>query len=802
MANYTVQELLAWMDGKSKTYGWDAIVAYDRRKTNTLLHQQYVERFNSESYIPSITIGLSSSVYTTEYLYGLKLSVPKLSFANANLSSSRADLTMDMVGGLIVTKLAAAGLPPRVDSIKQVLPLGGPQLTMTLPLENTQGTVNERQVTLNIAAGEDFRANFVIGDLAQETVGLMFKTLFQSLTPKQKIFSLGGLSGELNDVLTPESFQIRTMASPSGDRKADVDYGNGGVLMFIQFKGGSVGDIPPMPQPGNPDGFRYPIPRADGLNNYSGTMLLSSQVLFKKILSPYLTKTIGKGLAYKVDPSTSDRASTLEAISGTTDDTWSFYFKCLTTPGGQPSNLRCSVTNFRIPLSYQASNDVGHRVYAQNSWLTISWNGSLVSTFRPFPENQYWTDVYFDLNFTGTLQLQAKIEGERGIVKLTPNSFPTFPVHVNPHDANDMPWNRDLKEVSQSQISAKTIANVWGTLNSIDIPGIDTFLARNLLFNGHDALQLLNAHVPGDLAMFGHIDPVRTSMTLTPSQSLIEAGKEQQFDVYGDGISNILWSVQDTDGDIVDVGTISASGLYRAPALSALGKGYVTVLITAEGSQNNQPVKASALVSIIDGTIAVNPIFQVLAPGHETSFSASTIDGSAPEWTLLKPELGATLTPDPVNPHHRTFKAGPKGSDAFTLDMIQVQATNGSPKVLKILVPNFSTALMLKVADSSNPASGEVKLQVLINDEVLDPEEYTLTLLDGGGELDVRTGIYKEPASDKTSFAIITARIGRGSLGHYGFLALLLPLSRYSNTPRMFDEHNPSAAWGDAGESN
>lgn len=228
MANYTVQELLAWMEGKSKTYGWDAIVAYDRRKTNMLLHQQYVERFNSESYIPSITVGLSSSVYTTEYLYGLKLSVPKLSFASANLSSSRADLTMDMVGGLIVSKLVAPGIPERVDSIKQVLPLGGPQLTMTLPLENTPGTVNERQVTLDISKGENFRANFVIGDLAQETLGLMFKTLFQSLTPQQKTFSLGSLSGELNDVLTPESFQIRTMVSPSGIVK----------LMWIMATGG------------------------------------------------------------------------------------------------------------------------------------------------------------------------------------------------------------------------------------------------------------------------------------------------------------------------------------------------------------------------------------------------------------------------------------------------------------------------------------------------------------------------------------------------------------------------------------
>ncbi|MNR05072.1 hypothetical protein D3C85_1210800 [compost metagenome] len=92
---------------------------------------------------------------------------------------------------------------------------------------------------------------------------------------------------------------------------------------------------------------------------------------------------------------------------------------------------------------------------------------------------------------------------------------------------------------------------------------------------------------------------------------------------------------------------------------------------------------------------------------------------------------------------------------------------------------------------------------MLVDDEVIDPEvdPYTLTLLDGGGELDVRTGIYKEPNSKQTSFAIITVNIGSGSFGHYGFLVLPLPLGTYSAIPEMFNEDNPSAVWCDAGVS-
>ena len=39
MSNPSIDELLAWMQGKSQTYGWGALIAYDRRKTNELLQE-------------------------------------------------------------------------------------------------------------------------------------------------------------------------------------------------------------------------------------------------------------------------------------------------------------------------------------------------------------------------------------------------------------------------------------------------------------------------------------------------------------------------------------------------------------------------------------------------------------------------------------------------------------------------------------------------------------------------------------------------------------------------------------------
>jgi hypothetical protein len=155
-----------------------------------------------------------------------------------------------------------AGIPTRIDRIQELLPLGGPQLTMTLPLENTQGSVSdERLVTLDISKGEDFRANFVVSDLDQEAIGKRFKLMFAELDDDLKVFPLGRLGKESNEALTPESFELRTLKAPLIAERSDINSGDGAVMMFITLTGGKPGQIPPKPNPGDPDGFRYLIPK-------------------------------------------------------------------------------------------------------------------------------------------------------------------------------------------------------------------------------------------------------------------------------------------------------------------------------------------------------------------------------------------------------------------------------------------------------------------------------------------------------------------------------------------------------------
>lgn len=47
MSKLPLAALVKTMQGKSCLTGWDALVLYDQRKTNELLYQLYVERYNT-----------------------------------------------------------------------------------------------------------------------------------------------------------------------------------------------------------------------------------------------------------------------------------------------------------------------------------------------------------------------------------------------------------------------------------------------------------------------------------------------------------------------------------------------------------------------------------------------------------------------------------------------------------------------------------------------------------------------------------------------------------------------------------
>lgn len=305
-----------------------------------------------------------------------------------------------------------------------------------------------------------------------------------------------------------------------------------------------------------------------------------------------------------------------------------------------------------------------------------------------------------------------------------------------------------------------------------------------MLFPGHNALQLTDARLPGDLALFGHIDPMRTSFSLSPVQPIMEVGGTQQFKAEP-AISGLTWSVRGTEPGQSNVGSIDGNGLYKAPAPGTLDEGYRTVVVNAKGKVDGKDVMASALVSVLESTIAVTPMFKTCIGGASVDLSAEALEGVEPAWT---PPTRGKLS-------HTTGRASTYTAPEISTDLpkvymesIEVKSpATGATTTAEVMVLNgVIIAIPVIVSEDSNPDSGQVRLQLLKEGVPVSPDgEGALgTVIHGGGEL-LPNGVYKQ-AANASGFAVIHYQIeGPWGGGVHGYIVLPLPLSAYGGITRQ-----------------
>ena len=793
MSQMTLVELLEAMKGKSLTYGWDAVTLYDQRKANALLLQLYIERFDTEGgYIEPLSMVASwGDGDQKEHIYNLKLSTPRLSFeASSPELDPRARLTMNMVAGMIVSTNKLLGGPHYIKKILQVLPVGGPQLWMDQPL--TKGTVNGLgDVIIDIDKADTFMANFVIGALAQADVGRRFKEYFDALPPEQKKFALGSIEGYTSGVLTPNNFEIKVVKSNNLSVLGDEDYGDGAVMLFITLKDGKDG----MSFPSN--NSTYLLPSDECGFPYTGAMLLSSRVLFDIIMRGPAEIDIGHGIEFlDYTPGNgggSDIAWSLKAGAGGISHQFVYDYK---------------VRDDDFDAVFTTDLKVNFIADAGGPALTISGRGERIEFVLdkqytlPFKRVIYWQWPsgeewdYGDIVFTckHTVSFDVVLDTNTGRVSFIRNEgSSSFDLSVTGFDQLfDLAWE-GINIVSLIEEFYRP--KLEGILQSLTTPVLETFILRNLLFPGHNALHLNEAFVPGDLAVFGQIDPSRTTTVLTPANSNIEAGSALQF-LLTPLPEDVIWTVRDVDGISEVVGTISANGLYNAPSQAELPDGLLTVIITAEGCLNGQPVKSSALVTVLNNTISVNPLYISCDAERTTELSAESINGGTLEWTHLTPGWGSTLTEITGKPNSRKYTAGRLGEDdgPFCMDKFEVKKTqNGkvSTAYIHVLILGKMVGTPMWLSEDSDPSSGTVQFELRGKNGPIDPNKVIWKMLGGEGCFDDQTGVYTEPSViEPGTFVVVSGSVIEEYSETHTYAAVPLPLAKYADLITAADDYS------------
>lgn len=261
----TLNEVLALMQGRLTTRGWDALFICDRLRINYLLEQQYVTRYEEFTFLPYLngrTIINASESQSVE-VKSIVLGAPKVSFESATLADSSATVTMNIVGGEIKRWQSRVGASDTLLSTGYITEQQGFTLTMKVNLFLVVAEVDRQgRITMDLKGASTFTCDLLGGEHA-ERLGVYFEEQFDKLSSDQTVFQLGRIGLKGYHGLAPRRFRLRTQAAPGAKVRGAANEGDGVVLALIELLAGSGpgqelgADFPYlMPDDTNPGGDR------------------------------------------------------------------------------------------------------------------------------------------------------------------------------------------------------------------------------------------------------------------------------------------------------------------------------------------------------------------------------------------------------------------------------------------------------------------------------------------------------------------------------------------------------------------
>ena len=792
MTTYSLDALTNRMQGKSVTLGWDAVVFMNRAKVNSLLEQQYITRFNKESFLKRIFGAPFMTPDKSEYLEmsGLILSHPRLSFEKASLRNSRATATMDIVSGTVSYVRKGSGQLPGAVLYSYVVGANqGYTMTMDIDLAASRGTVNEQgKVIVDIGDGYNCRCNLVNESRAQETLGDFFKALFLEQKPEDRMYELGMLDLRDVDLLAPRSFWIRTIATDEGKNRESDSYGEGAVVLLVRTKGNPK-------EGGDPsDGaLDYLIPDdrdpTTGKALYSGSLVLASRVVFDWYIRDAIERQIGGNLRFR--SSESDHvARRLSAVAGEFE-----------LPG------------FSIDVTY------GDGLYAKQYLLN---DGPLrFKLYDPDPEKELQVVVSeestFVLSMQGTRDLPVHYhewnfatpdkhkywdaKGNATVkVTFTPEfsselNYVTFVQKTDPYIWFSGVWDPDFQiRRPYNEATVRGLDKIlrppflewFNVFKTLDLPGLNVLAISNLLFPERNALQLTEARLPGDLLMVGHIDPTETTFTLDPLLPVVKAGDTQKFTIrqLSYRSSDVKWSVRSVDGSRA-LGTIT-NGEYLAPDVHLLDGSAIRNVVTATyiDSTTGKEVTASALVVVVLTGVVVTPSMSLIEMDErrQVRLKATSV-GAGPFRWIPRSNVGSLH----VEGDEAVYTPPSSDLPDHTLEAVlfDVEDTStGEKAVATVLLRQGLFAL--NVTPALHPGVRPNGTALLAPPSPHRPEQFTWEVVAGEGTIDPQTGRFTAPETITLPYSVVKiSNIGE-FFDHFGYSIIHL------------SEHARQSEWTDA----
>ncbi len=772
-------ELLDWLRVKPRTLEWDALLVYDRTRANHLLTQEYIRRLHADSFLPPIS-QLITHVQNShwEYLADYRLSAPRLSFEDSSIANSKANLTMQILGGTQWSIQQEKTGTRQIMRIEEDDPLQGPKLTGQVYLNDVEGHVTtDGKVKINLHEAMNLELTYAGTRIMRGRAGEYFQQMFEDLPEEQQVFIINELGPvDENDFLDPKTFMFRIFRAKNAQYRDSPTWGEGAILAFINGEGNQSNQGPI-----NEDGWVYPIPEGQSV-----TLLISNHFFIRRLLENGIRNIADPSAVIELDnpDNPSAPAGTMRVrgykkadIVESTETEEEHFFDW----------IRFTAT---FLLDSDGPGDFPLTVRHEQERVVIEWKGSTVgldqdripklsferggqSGLVEFESSWHFKRVY---EFSAT-QFGAHLKALR---EYDIDEFSFAVSKVTPDSANDI---RDKWEPVAHWILLTLPLMVFDD-TIMPTREIDLFRLHSLLFRNAYSMKLASGHYPTDLAMFGQLGSHEAHFVVEPEEVQLIAGGEQQMTAALEGVK---WTVEHVPGFEGDVGTISAGGLYTAPAGSAFEGSYTLVLVTATLGRH----ASSSLVKVVRHSVVCNPRVVVVGMnGQEAKFSAGGLGGGALTWKL-KSSSGARLTDEPskdpelYEPGDHFYISGsspalpdkPVVDDFFGIDEVSVTNEATGDVATSYVVTLLADGMVTPRPVAGSLTESKVTLQLWANtpDPMPDPEWRVLL---GGGTIDAE-GVYTADLDAPLKFVVISGYKDYGipSVSPFcGYILLPIPL--------------------------
>ncbi|PVZ16420.1 MULTISPECIES: hypothetical protein [unclassified Pseudomonas] len=772
-------DLKQWFDEASRTFGWDLVMMLDRKSINQILLQDYIARFDAQSYLPPMSGVPESGEGELTELVGLRYDLPRLSFDEVDLSDPTATLRMRLIGGVRL-QWNTSGAVRKLRSISYLSPINTDVLEQPVNLRSASASSVGNQIVLDLGSGA-FTENIPKARLhcgltgkARRAVGAWTAHWLSERPPALKEYILTELKETELSLFRPRHIRLLTQVqNPRSVRGAD-DHGEGAVLAFVALEGGQTGTLPSRRDvtSGN---WKYLL---GGRGGYSSCWIFDRVALIRLIMSNTFSGEITgpNSTVAASNPGTLIKRSYTDytgiqhiGVSFSTTSSLHFDYRAVSHQPGSAWDTLWG--KFSVPL-YE--KDEYNNVYGVLSWaITGMLQTGQLERFKPgaWGSSKYVVMDYKKLDTQGRVAIGYDFE----MLFACMPSVQDGAVEFGPVAS----WvSTKTPEVPPSELSRLAQKAVFDEIREVishcflaAAENINTIVRRNVLFSGSQAITLDAFYQSHDVVLAGHLD---YAFTIDIQEALIDVGTQLQLRITAQ--KPVEWRASLIEGSASDVGYVDEQGLYHSAG--AISGAYARVRISARSGD----YVTYALITVSAAALQISPAVQLVTAGSLARYFIR--GGSTAAWSWDTAALkGQLVAPVPEPGEH--FEEGemqyiPPGTAEvggnYLVDTVRIRSENKTSSA-DIFVLNGTELYTLKIKRYLPDESAELSVFDAAGREVNVP----LFKAAGGGTLNgniVSSGV----APDKP-YIIVMALTDIPSIGvFYGVLLLPLPLSVLDNT--------------------